>query len=148
MKDIANNPIPSGISNRAADHDFKSVDNVEKHLRAELEIELRDKTIFVSPSAQQDTVSRLDTFGHYDHPSIERRINRRMHISDCYPNGKLALRGTLSDFSRTKSKDTHRAFLRHQGNIMTILSINFETGDCQTCGWISILTNATGTLGF
>ncbi len=134
MKNIPNISLPASTHARPADHDLKSLDNVEKHLRAELEIELDGKLKVKTP------LPRHHKSSYHSEPSgysgYERRINRMMDFRECYPNGKLALRGKLSDLTLTMSKRTYRAFLRHEGRIITILYVNFESRNCATCALV------------
>ena len=134
MKNIPNIPLPASTHANPADHDLKSLGNVEKHLRAELEIQLDGKL-------RVETLSpRYHKSSYHNQPSghsgYERRINRMMDFKECYPNAKLALRGKLSDLTLTMNKRTYGAFLRHEGRIITILYMHFESRNCATCALV------------
>lgn len=109
--------IPPGSRRHDTNSDLKSLGNVEKHLRAQLEVERRNE-------ANSTHGPVPETLG------IERRVNRKMMMWDCFPDGKLALKGRLSALAVTLDKGTYRAYLRNNGDITTVLYINFELGTC------------------
>ena len=105
-------------------YDFNLLGYVEKRLEAE-----------IGQKNKQDVESahRNKPAYHSNLLACERRINRVMHISECFPNRKLSLLGKLSVLTRTVSKDTFRANLMHKGEIVTTLYINFNNSTCTTC---------------
>ncbi len=111
--------IPPDSRRHDTNSDLKSLENVEKHLRAQLAVERRS-------GANSTPGPVLESPG----AGIERRVNRKMMMWDCFPDGKLALKGRLSALAVTLDKGTYRAYLRNNGDITTVLYINFELGTC------------------
>lgn len=111
-------------------HDLKSLENVEKHLRAQLEVELHKK------SGRDLPGRRPGQPDHASHPEVERRVNRLMQIEECFPGGNLVLKGTLSPLMKTLESGTYRAFLRSRGQATAVLYINFERKICLTASLV------------
>lgn len=109
------------------DHDIKSLENVEQHLRATLAVERLRAGMEVSVA---------DGANHALSADCERRLNRGMHLSECFPDGRMALRGRLSGLSATLDPDTYRAYLYRAGSIATVLYINFELQTCVTAALV------------
>jgi hypothetical protein len=126
MKKFSDIRFPAMTHSPPADHYLNPLEYVEKRLEAEAGIGLQNQQGV--HSTQYHEPAHHNAFSAH-----ERRINRMMHISECFPDGKLSLRGKLSGLIQTMSKDTFRTYLRHHGNILTVLYINFNTSTCTTC---------------
>ena len=123
MDPVSGKNLPPMHQGFPTDHDLKSLKNVERHLLVSLEIE---RVRASRPASRASGEPVLVAAG------IERRINRHMNLSECFPDGRLALRGRLSELAPTIDKRTYRAYLRSGGNVITVLYINFELGTCLT----------------
>jgi hypothetical protein len=119
-------------SAQLSDQDARLPEHWESRLLAELEITVQGKR-----KRRARLVPRHDSLYHEGYSGPERRTNRIMHLNECYPNGRLALRGKLSGLTKTLGRDTYRAFLKHEGRNITVLYVNFNLRTCMTCDLFS-----------
>ena len=100
--------IPAGGTRYATKRDLKSLEKVEKHLRARLEVERRSVATSIS-SALVGVAPALPWEG------------RTTTEVASLPWGRL------SALALTMDKETYRAYLKNSGNT-TVLYINFNLG--------------------
>lgn len=113
MEQFSGQEIPAGSRWFKTGRDLKPLENVEQHLRAQLEIERR---VAARPAPAPANAVSLPGDG----------LPMRHHP---VAHGEMVLAGRLCSMAPTMDRQIYRAYLKHMG-VTSVLYINFELGTC------------------